>query len=350
MPQRLYPVGAFLSVLVLLGLPAAHAMPQAPSAPASLDLVPVNVCVVDRAGRPVTDLRQSDFTVLENGVPQQVRSFALQALEAGAAPPDAAPALRKGITLAPQDGRMFVILLGLGRLDEPAGYITGLLRFVKTRLLPQDRVALFAYDRALPFTADHQKVAEALERFKKSHEDVDFALGQQLGSTGMAPLYGKRALPRSCRPESTNSSSDPARRRRSRPRPRRSSTRPSTGCRSTTSWPRAPPRLQDRGNLMALLEYLRRFDGQKHVLFVTENGLGWTSDESDRALASVANDARASVHALETGGMLARGANEGAKTTLQQATTLQSLRTIAELTEVWPRSPRRDRRRSTVWT
>jgi VWFA-related protein len=137
-------------------------MPQAPSAPASLDLVPVNVYVVDRAGRPVTDLKQSDFTVLENGVPQQVRSFALQALEAATAPPDAAPALRKGITLAPQDGRMFVILLGLGRLDEPAGYISGLLRLVKTQLLPQDRVALFAYDRALPFTTDHQKVAEAL--------------------------------------------------------------------------------------------------------------------------------------------------------------------------------------------
>jgi hypothetical protein len=90
--------------------------------------------------------------------------------------------------------------------------------------------------------------------------------------------------------------------------------------------------LQDRGNLTALLEYLRRFDGQKHVLFVTENGLRWPNDESDRALASVANDARASIHPLETGGMLARGANEGAMTTVQQGTTLRSLRTIAELT------------------
>jgi hypothetical protein len=90
--------------------------------------------------------------------------------------------------------------------------------------------------------------------------------------------------------------------------------------------------LQDQGNLMALLEYLRRFDGQKHVLFVTENGLRWPSEEGDRALASVANDARASIHALETGGMLAKGANEGVMTTLQQATTLQSLRAISELT------------------
>ena len=332
MPQRPYLVRAFLSVLVLLGLPAAHAMPQAPSAPASLDLVPVNVYVVDRAGRPVTDLKPSDFTVLENGVPQQVRSFALQALEAGAAPPDAAPALRTGITFAPQDGRMFVILLGLGRLDEPAGYITGLLRFVKTRLLPQDRVALFAYDRALPFTTDHQKAAEALERFKKSHEDVDFALGQQLGSTGMAPLYGKRALPKKLQTRIDELVLGPG---AAPPLPTPAEAiehQAFDGMSLDHFMASSATTLQDRGNLMALLEYLRRFDGQKHVLFVTENGLGWTSDEGDRALASVANDARAAIHALETGGMLARGANEGAKTTLQQATTLQSLRTIAELT------------------
>ena len=71
--------------------------------------------VVDRAGRPVTDLKLSDFTVLEDGVPQQVRSFAPQAFDAGTAPPDTTPALRKGIALAPQHGRMFVILLGQGR-------------------------------------------------------------------------------------------------------------------------------------------------------------------------------------------------------------------------------------------
>ena len=71
------------------------------------------------------------------------------------------------MTLSPQNRRMFIIALGLGRLEEPSRSISGLLRFVKTGLLPQDQVALFAYDRALSFTTDHQKVAEALERFKK---------------------------------------------------------------------------------------------------------------------------------------------------------------------------------------
>ena len=332
MPQRPYPVSAFLPVLVLLGLPAAHAMPQAPPAPAAVDLVPVSVYVVDRSGKPVTDLKQANFTVLENGVPQQVRSFAMQALEAGTAPPDAAPALRKGITLAPQNGRMFAILLGLGRLDEPAGYITGLLRFVKTGLLPQDQVALFAYDRALSFTTDHQKVAETLERFKKTHEDVDFALGQQLSDTGMAPLYGNRVIPKKLQARIDELILGPGA-APAVPTPAEVIEHQAFAGMSLDQFMASTATtLQDRGNLMALLEYLRRFDGQKHVLFVTENGLRWSSEESDRALASVANDARASIHALETGGMLARGANEGAKTTLLQARTLQSLRAIAELT------------------
>jgi VWFA-related protein len=292
----------------------------------------VNVHVVDRSGKPVADLKQEDFTVLEDGVPQQVRSFALQALEASTASPGAALALRKGITPAPQHGRILAILLGRGRLDDPAGYVTGLLKFVRTRLLPQDQVAVFAYDRALPFTSDHQKVADMLERFKKSHEDVDFALGQQLGDTGMAPLYGNRVLPKKLQAKIDEMIFGPGA-APAVPIPddvieheafERTSLDQFAASTATT--------LQDQGNLMALLEYLRRFEGQKHVLFVTENGLQWPSDAGDRALAAVANDARASIHALETGGMLARGANEGAKTTLQQSLSLRSLRAISELT------------------
>jgi len=317
---------------MLFGLPTLHAMLQGPPGPASPDLVPVNVHVVDRSGKPVTDLKQEDFTVLEDGVPQQVRSFALQSFEAGTANPGAAPALRKGIAPAPQQGRIFAILLGRGRLDDPSGYVTGLLRFVRTQLLPQDQVAIVAYDRALPFTTNHQKVAEALERFKRSHEDVDFALGQQLGETGMAPLYGTRVLPKKLQTKIDDMIFGPGA-APAVPTPdevieheafERISLDQFVASTATT--------LQDQGNLMALLEYLRRFDGQKHVLFVTENGLRWPSDEGDRALATVANDARAAIHSLETGGMLAKGANESVKTTVQQSLSLRSLRAISELT------------------
>ena len=332
MPQRLCPVSVFLTALFLVSLPTAHAIRQTPPGAAAQDLVPVNVYVVDRSGKPVTDLAQADFTVLEDGVPQQVRSFAAQALQPGPASPGTGLALRQGVTLTPQPGRIFAILLGRGRLDEPSGYVNALLRFVRTQLLPQDQVAVFAHDRALSFTSDHQEVAEALERFRKSHEDVDFALGQQLGITGMAPLYGNRVIPRKLQTRIDEMILGPG-------------AAPAVPTQAEVIEHEAfeamaldqfmassATTLHDQGNLMAILEYLRHFDGQKHVLFVTESGLRWPSDEGDRALASVANDARASIHAFETGGMLARGANEGVNTTLEQARTLRSLRAISELT------------------
>jgi len=222
--------------------------------------------------------------------------------------------------------------MGLGRLDEPAGYVSALLRFVRTRLLPQDQVALFAYDRALSFTTDHQKVADTLERFKKSHEDVNFELGQQLSDTGMAPLYGHRVLPRKLQTRIDELILGPGA-APAVPTTAEVIEHEAFGGMSLDQFVASTATtLLDKGNLMALLEYLRRFDGQKHVLFVTESGLRWPSDEADRAIASVANDARASIHAFETGGMLAKGANEGARTTLEQARTLRSLRAIAELT------------------
>jgi len=332
MPQRLRPVSVLFTILVSLGLPAAHAVEQAPPGQAAQDLVPVNVYVVDRSGKPVADLKQEDFTVLEDGVPQQVRSFAPLTFDAGTPTPGAAPALRKGIAAAPQNGRMFAILLGRGRLDNPSGYVSGLLRFVKTQLQPQDQVAIVAYDRALPFTTDHQKVAATLERFKKSHEDVDFALGQQLGDTGMAPLYGTRVLPKKLQTKIDEMVLGPGA-APVVPTPDEVVGHEAFGGMSLDQFVASTATtLQDQGNLMALLEYLRRFDGHKHVLFVTENGLRWPSDAGDQALATIANDARASIHALETGGMLARGANEDAKTTVQQSLSLRSLRAISELT------------------
>lgn len=335
MSRRLSRAFMIVLVMVLVGFPVVHARPQAPAAapaPALLDLVPINVHVFDRSGKPVTDLKQMDFTVLEDGVPQQVRHFTLEALALDTSSPDAAPTLRKGTTLSPQNHRIFVIALGLGRLEEPSRSISGLLRFVKTGLLPQDQVALFAYDRALSFTTDHQKVAEALERFKKSHEAVDFELGLQLSATGMAPLYGNRVIPKKLQTKIDEMILGPGA-KPANPTSAEVIERKAFGEMSLDDFmASSATTLQDQGNLTALMEYLRRFDGEKHVLFVTEKGLIWPSDENDRALASVANDARTSVHTLQAGGLLAAEISKEMNATLQQAMSFRSLRKISELT------------------
>jgi VWFA-related protein len=306
--------------------------PQGVQERAALDLVPVNVRVIDRAGKPVTDLKQADFTLLEDSVPQQVRHFSLETLTPAPSQPGAAPVVREGISLTPQRHRIFVFALGLGRLEEPHKAITALLQFVRTRLLPQDQVAVFAYDRALPFTTDHQKVAETLERFKRSHEDIAFEIGQQFGPTGMAPLYGARVLSKKLQTKIDEmmfgKGAKPAEPVAEEVLDAKAFGRFSlddfmSGCART---------LQDQANLRALIEYLRYFEGEKHLLFVTEKWMLWPTEENDRTLAAAANDGRVSIHTLQVGGLPAPEAGKEIEATLQQAMSFKSLRLIASLT------------------
>jgi VWFA-related protein len=322
----------FILLAVVVGYPVAHVRPQAPPAARAADLVPVNVHVIDRNGKPVTDLKQSDFTMLEDSVPQRVQQFSQQTLAPGAPLPDAKPVLRTGISTSPQPHRIFVFALGLGRLEGASHGVSGLLRFVKTQLLPQDQVAIFAYDRALSFTSDHQRILDALERIKKSHDDVDFALGQQLGPMGMAPLYGNRVIQKKLQTKIDEMLLGPGAALPTLTAVDQIDPKAFGEMSLDTFMASSATSLQDLDNVMALMEYLRRFDGEKHVLFVTEQGFLWPSEENDEAVAASANDARVSIHTLQTGGQLAATSGKEMNSTVQQAQSFQSLRRISDLT------------------
>src|SRR5262245_42589526 len=99
--------------------------PQPPTIRSRTTLVPVDVRVIDRDGRPVTDLKKEDFTVLENGVRQDVRFFDTHALTPET-PRPGPPELRKTITaesvtadspLRAQNQRIFLFVFGRGRLQ-----------------------------------------------------------------------------------------------------------------------------------------------------------------------------------------------------------------------------------------
>ena len=91
-------------------------------------------------------------------------------------------------TVGPQSRRIFLIVLGRGRLQPPSKGVDGVIHLVRERLLPQDYVAVLAWNRATDFTTDHAKVADVLERFKKSHEKIESLLKQQF--SGLAAVYG----------------------------------------------------------------------------------------------------------------------------------------------------------------
>jgi VWFA-related protein len=340
MQRRACSFCTFLAGLAIAGLLAAHPGGQA-SAPAShaaagqggaAALVPVNVRVIDRAGRPVTDLKQSDFTLSEDGVPAQIRHFSLETLTPETPPPGAALAVRTGISLSPQNHRIFLIALGLGRLEEPSKAITGLIQFVRTRLLPQDEVGVFAYDRALAFTTDHEKVAQVLERFRRAHPDIDMEIQLQLGPTGMAALYGRKTIPPKVQAKIDEVFGGPGARTAAVTAPDVFEAAAFSGLSLDDFMFSSAQTLQDHVNLITLMEYLRRFEGEKQVLFVTERWMTYPSDEIDAALGMAGSDARAAIHTLQAGGLAKPAAGNERTTDHQQAMAFRSLRAITDQT------------------
>ncbi|HPK72936.1 MAG TPA: hypothetical protein PLN93_13430, partial [Vicinamibacterales bacterium] len=173
-------------------MPGGAAARQQPTFASGVAVVPIDVRAVDsKTGKAVTDLTADDFTLLEDGVVQPVRLFEMRTLA-----PDTAQGPATGGRLlirrtpfdaGSQNHRVFLFVLGRGRLQEPSGGVDALIRFVRQRLLPQDRVAVFAYDRATDFTTDHESIARLLERFKRVHYGIDMDVRLQVES-GLSAL------------------------------------------------------------------------------------------------------------------------------------------------------------------
>ena len=182
------------------GARQAGAQTQAPDRPATIQvrvrLIPVDVIATDAKNRPVTDLRKEDFQIFENGRRQEIRHFAVQSPES-AAPEPALPLRAAGpLDLAPQSARTFLILIGRGRIQRPFGAVDAVIRFVRKDLLPQDRVAVFAYNRATAFTTDHEAIARILEQYKTIDERIEswFEVRMKGSPEGpsLAAIFGSR--------------------------------------------------------------------------------------------------------------------------------------------------------------
>ena len=65
--------------------------------------------------------------------------------------------------------------------------------------------------------------------------------------------------------------------------------------------------MQDLQNIYTSIEYLRYMEGEKHLLFFTENGLFLPRLENDKSIAAMANDARVRIDTFQTGGVFPDG-------------------------------------------
>ena len=373
------PLRAVSVLMVLAGaVPAAQGRGQAPPTQppvqlpqlppvfrSSVNLVPIDVRVIDRDGKPVTDLKESEFVVLENSVRQQVRHFSSTSLEPRTGV-TAQPLLRTGetSTLGSQNHRVFLIVLGRGRLQDPGRGVDGAMELIRKHLLPQDFIGIMAWNRATDLTTDHAKVLGVADRFKKGHEKVEALLAQHFsgltavygGSTIPAPIQkeidaifygpggpGVRQVPDAAVAEAKRIGTD---------------TRRVTDALQTQAINSAlgkPPSsnvgdatatlgmdmsldefvevnsqsMQDLATLYTGISYLRHVNGEKNLLFVSRQGVMLPRAEDDRGIAASAADARVALSILHTGGTAPVGPN-GRMPGIDWR--IPTSRTIAELT------------------
>ena len=324
-----------------IGIPAAQQRTdqEQPTFRTRVTIVPVDVRVLDRDGRPVTDLKKQDFTVLEDGVPQEIRHFTARGLVPMPIPEGTKPAVRTRASspLQEQDARIFLIVLGRGRLQYPSKGVDAVIHFVRSRLLPQDQVAVLAFNRATDFTTDRARILDVLERYRRRHENIEAMFKHQ--TSGLAGIYGSREpsaeLQRDIDAIFSGATGQPARSVTPVPLPERDRAAEATR-RTVDTVMRAEviaerdrtigdafdvaagelvglpldafvsasvQAMQDMGNLYTGIEYLRYLEGEKHILFVTEQGFYTPRLEPDASLAARANNARVVIDTIQTGGI-----------------------------------------------
>lgn len=309
--------GFLIGVLTLANGPSAQSDgPQQPTFRSRVTLVPIDVRVVDRKGRPVTDLRREDFTVTEDDVPQQIVQFSFSALTP-APVPDGPPELRKAdAPLEPATRRTFLFVLGRGRQVGPGKNVRAAIEFIRHRLLPQDQVAILAYNRTTPFTTDHEAAARTLQSYWERHELIEARL--QHHYHGLAAAYADTEIPPPIQLLVDAIFAAPGTLSARHVPPGDVTDRASYD--EEIRWNAGPalddveeieealtrnsPTLRDVENLYAGVTYMRYFEGEKHLVFLTPEGLQLPRLENASTLARLASDARVAIDVVHTYGMI----------------------------------------------
>ena len=151
------------------------AQQQTPVFRGGITIVPLTVTVLDKNGKPVTDLTQDDFSILEDGRKQPIKTFFAETLKPQEPVADVgSPAAPRAPfdTAKPATRRAFLLVLGYGHVQAPVKAADGALEFIQERLLPQDLVGVIAFNRATNFVTNHALAAATVERFREAHGTI----------------------------------------------------------------------------------------------------------------------------------------------------------------------------------
>jgi len=144
----------------------APAPAQAQTFRSAVDLVPVDVNIVDRTGRPVTGLESDDFLLTVDGKPRRIATA--QYIPAGEPPAGPPPPTYYSSNVAAAGGRLIMLVVDQGNIGAGRGKLAldAASRFI-SKLGPADRVALVAIPGSGPqvdFTSNHAVVQAMLPR------------------------------------------------------------------------------------------------------------------------------------------------------------------------------------------
>ncbi len=228
--------------------------------------VPIDVRVLDRNGRPITDLQRSDFTVFEDGVPQIVTHFSTHNYGV-ATSIDKSAGVAVGPLADASAQRKFLIVLGRGPLEGATKGLTALVRFLKSGLLPTDLVAVLAYKRVTDFSQDRRSFIRLLERYRNEHEAIERRLYQPISHDDAKAMIDALLI--------------------------------APGLPETRELPYALH--SNLGQLYTGIEHLRALDGEKHLIFLTAPGMDF-GRRITPWLTQMAADARVTISPIQTSG------------------------------------------------
>ncbi len=165
--------------------------PQAqPTFRSGTDLVRLDIRVVDAAGRPITDLRQDEVEVIEDGATRPTLYFQRMTEPSETFVDAAARAMTAEVSSNDGFPRGHLYLLVFDQAHITAGNEQRVRlaaeQFIRRRVRPSDRVAVFAIPGPGPqvgFTADRTRVLDELSRIRGTY--------QRAASTpfGNIPIY-----------------------------------------------------------------------------------------------------------------------------------------------------------------
>ena len=177
MALRLMVLAAFL---LASGAPSAAQSAGAQATFRSgVDLVRFDVRIVDAAGRPITDLRQDEIDIAESGTPLPVVLFQRVTEPAGSYVDAALRAVTAEVSSneAFPRGHLYILIFDQQHItpgNEQRARVAA-EQFIRRRVRPSDRVALFAVPGPGPqlrFTADTTRAISELSSIRGSYQRI----------------------------------------------------------------------------------------------------------------------------------------------------------------------------------